>query len=142
MTDHRLYHGGFPGLTVGQVLAGGNERRSHDGCAWCAARTAGTAVHDPASHRPDRVYVTTDREYGRFYASLYGYGDLYRVEPVGPVEVSDEDGFPSWTATSVVVRGIVARAVLLTPGQRRRLYARWTRYDMRGTPWAGVIGSP
>lgn len=141
MTPARLFHGGVPGLRLGDRLTGGHERRMHDGCAWCVARANGTAEHDPASHHPDRVYVSTDREYARFYASLYGYGDLYRVEPIGELVPSDEDGFPSWTAESVRVVGVVARAVRLTDGERRRLLRRWTALDYRGTALSALVGS-
>lgn len=137
-----LFHGGVPGLRIGDLLAGGHERRQHEGCEWCGARAAGTAVHDPASHRPDKVYITADREYARFYASLYGYGDLYRVEPIGDLTPSEEDPVDCWTADQVRIAGIVARAVLLTPGQRRRLHRRWTAWDYRGTPLAALAPDP
>lgn len=135
----RLFHGGQPGLRIGDLLKPGHKRRQHEGCGWCAAREAGTAVNDPASHRKERIYITTDRDYARFYASLYGYGDLYRVEPVGEVEPSTEDHFDSWVAPAARVVGIMARAVRLTPGERRRLHGKWTAADFRGTPLAALL---
>ena len=99
----RLWHGGVPGLRRGDVLTGGQSRRVHEGCPFCEAREAGGAVTidgvgiDGPSFRPDRAYVTADREYARFHASLWGRGDLYRVEPIDPddLEPSTEDHFPS-----------------------------------------------
>lgn len=75
------------------------------------------------------MYLTTDREYARFYASLYGRGDLYRVEPVGDVTVSVEDHFPTWTAAAARVTAVYARAVLLTWTQRRALQRTWKAAD-------------
>lgn len=71
----RLYHGGIPGLRPGDLI------ETHppavvDGCPICEARAAGRdyevpglGIVDPATQHPDRVYVTTDREYARHYAS-------------------------------------------------------------------------
>lgn len=114
--DLRLWHGGVPGLRSGDLLTGGQERRTHDGCPMCAARTNGTATIDAKSARPDRVYLTTVREYARFYASLYGRGDLYRVEALdsGDLEPSTEDHFPTWTAP------VVPRAGHLRPCRAAR----------------------
>lgn len=33
MTDLRLWHGGIPGLKIGDILEPGHERHTHDGCA-------------------------------------------------------------------------------------------------------------
>lgn len=131
-----LFHGGVPGLRPGDLLVGGSSRRSHDGCPFCEARARGEGViidgHvvDGPSSYPDRVYVTTDRCYGRFYASLYGYGDLYRVEPVGEMVPSAEDHFPTWTVAQARVRSVVERAVLLSRSQRRQMLKRWTAADL------------
>ncbi len=124
------YHGGVPGLRAGDVLLPGHSRQHHDGCPWCEARAAGKSLGgmDPPSQR-DAVYVTTSREYAQFHASLYGRGDLYIVEPIGPLEESKEDRFPSWTCASAVVRTVYKRAVLLTWSQRRRMYRLWEAAD-------------
>ena len=136
-TDPRLWHGGVPGLRVGDVLTGGQTRRTHEGCPLCEARSAGHAVAiqgqpvDGPSFNPDRVYVTEDRDYARFYASLWGRGDLYRVEPVDPEDLkpSEEDHFPSWTTAAARVVAVYDRAVLLTWSQRRALWRAWTAAD-------------
>jgi hypothetical protein len=75
------------------------------------------------------VYVTTDREYARFHASKFWLGDLYVVEPVGELEPSTEDPFPSWKAPAARVLTVYTKAVRLTDGQRRTLANRWKRAD-------------
>lgn len=132
----RLWHGGVPDLRPGDLIEPGGTRRHHDGCQFCEARANGQAVVapdgsliDPPTGRLDRVYLTTDRDYARFYASLWGRGDLYRVDPMGAVEWSAEDHFETWCAESARVVAVVDRAVLLTPGQRRSLDRKWAAAD-------------
>lgn len=130
----RYFHGGILGLKPGDLLTP-HPPRIIDGCPVCAARAKGqTAVIDGhpidrPTGRPDRVYITTDREYARFYASRWLYGDLYTVEPVGEPEPSTEDPFPSWCVPTARIMSIYERAVLLNPGQRRRLLRRWAEAD-------------
>lgn len=128
--DTRLWHGGIPGLRVGDLLQPGHKRRSHPGCAICAARERGESVGgmDPPSAR-EAVYVTASKEYARYYASLWGRGDLYVVEPVGDLTPSEEDHFPSWTCPTARVVAVYQRAVLLTMTQRRALWRLWTAAD-------------
>lgn len=132
----RLYHGGTPGLRPGDLVEPGHHRPVHDGCPWCAANAAGQhAPGSPLTGRLDRVYLTPHRLYAAHYASLYGRGDLYRVEPVGDIERSTEDSIETWTAPAARVLAAVDRAVLLTWTQRRRLAREWTVADQeRG--WA------
>lgn len=131
MSSTRLWHGGVPDLKPGDLIEPGHQRKSHDGCPWCAARDEGGAHLgiDPPSERADQVYLTPIREYARFHASLYGRGDLYRVEPVGDVERSTEDTIETWTAPTARVVAVVERYVLLTPGQRRQINRIWTAAD-------------
>ncbi|WP_424215996.1 hypothetical protein ACN20G_28020 (plasmid) [Streptomyces sp. BI20] len=126
----RFFHGGVPGLEVGDVLAGGHSRQVVDGCAICASRNAGRpTLYDPATLHPDRLYVTTDREYARHYAGTYGAGDLYDVVPLGDVLPSEEDRFPTWSVSRARVRLVVARRVHLTWEQRAVLRRRWEAAD-------------
>lgn len=127
----RLFHGGVPGLRPGDLIEPGPPHVV-DGCPICAARAQGLSytvpdlgVVDPPTGRPDRVYITSHRDYGRFHASKYPLGDLYTVQPVGAVEESTEDFFPTWTAEVAVVTSVVSRAVRLTDQQRRTLLRRW-----------------
>ncbi|MFE4329692.1 hypothetical protein ACFRQM_09570 [Streptomyces sp. NPDC056831] len=132
----RYFHGGVPGLRPGDLITP-HPPNVVDGCPVCAARAAGEpytvpglGVIDPPTGRPDRVYVTTDREYGFFYASRWYHGDLYVVEPLGGVEPSMEDPFPTWCAEAARVRSVYSRCVQLTPAQRRRLLVRWAAVDI------------
>lgn len=136
MTDSRLWHGGAPGVRPGDRILPGRSRPVHPGCPWCEANAAGETGPgglSPLTGRPDRVYLTPVREYARHYASLYGRGDLYRVDPVGPVERSPEDTVETWLAPAAVVVAVVERAVLLTMAQRRRLDRLWAAADAEAT---------
>ncbi len=133
-----LFHGGVAGLNVGDLLLPGHSRDNrHPGCKVCEARAAGTTEIDKPSAHPDRIYLSADLEYARFHASLYGHGDLYRVEPyqesdtgVG-LERSEEDLFPSFTAPAGRVLAVLARRVQLTPRQRQKIYIRWAALQGR-----------
>jgi hypothetical protein len=128
----RYYHGGIPGLRPGDLIhpMPDGHRRRHDGCAICQARNTGQHTPlDAAPAHPDRVYITTDRLYARFYASLAGRGDLYTVRPVGDVEPSAEDRFPTWTCPAAEVVAVYDRAVTLTTSQRRQLVRAWIVAD-------------
>ena len=132
----RYFHGGIPGLKPGDLITP-HAPNVVNGCGICAAKAAGQQPHveglgvvDPLTERTDRVYITTDRDYARFYASKYPRGDLYTVEPVGDPEPSTEDHFPTWTVPAARVRSVYTRYVQLTPGQRRSLLRRWTAADI------------
>jgi hypothetical protein len=127
-----LYHGGIPGLRVGDLIEPGHDRQLHDGCPYCEARSKGETAATPDGHlidgpsqRPDRVYATTHRLYAKHYASLWGRGDLYRVTPLGASEPSTEDSFETVCAEKFQVAAILDRAVLLTHSERRRLWREW-----------------
>lgn len=127
-----LFHGGVPGLRVGDLVEPGHERNLHEGCPWCEARAKGETGPggiDSPSYRPDRVYATTSRLYARYHASLWGRGDLYRVEPLDALEPSAEDSIESYTAPALQVAAVLDRAVRLTGSERRRLYRQWTAAD-------------
>lgn len=126
------FHGGKPGLNAGDLLQPGQEgnRRHMKGCLICEARKNGASpIVDPIPIH-DGVYITTDREYGRFYAAL-SMGDLYVVEPVGEMIPSEEDRFPTFVCPMARVKGVYQRVVRLTPGQRCRLISRWMEADYR-----------
>lgn len=127
----RFFHGGIPGLRVGDLLEPGHDRRTHDNCKWCEARAHGGAYlgMDGPSRRTDRIYFTTHRLYAKHYASLWGRGDLYRVEPVGDVERSTEDTIETFTAPAARVAAVLDRAVQLTHPERRRLQRHWAAAD-------------
>lgn len=131
--NESLFHGGVPGLRIGDVIEPGHERMAHPGCPWCEARAQGEAylgVDGPAEDA-DSVYCTTNRLYARHYASLWGYGDLYRVEPVGRLERSNEDTIEAFKAPALRVVAVLSRAVRLSMSERRRLFREWGEADKR-----------
>jgi len=125
----RYFHGGKPGLNPGDLIVP-SDPNYVDNCPICEAKKAGidTAL-DPLTRHPDRVYVTTDKAYGRFYASKYPRGSLYVVEPLGELIPSAEDHFPTWTVECARVRTVYDRCVELTWSQRRVLQRRWAVAD-------------
>lgn len=129
MTPPRLFHGGVPGLRPGDLIEPGHSRKVHDGCTWCASRATIPPTLDGLPLHEDRVYLTPERSYARYYASLYGRGDLYQVEPIGHLQQSTEDTVETWTAPAAHVIVAVDRAVLLTMGERRRLHRAWGAAD-------------
>lgn len=67
----RLYHGGVPGLRIGDLIEprpDRDERHLVDGCPTCEARRRGEQLAAD-DNDPSLIYVTTDREYARIYAS-------------------------------------------------------------------------
>lgn len=73
--------------------------------------------------------MTPHRLYAKFYASLWGRGDLYRVEPIGELERSIEDTVETFMAPTVQVAAVLDRVVLLTDTERRRLIREWSVAD-------------
>lgn len=130
MSPEFFYHGGVDGLRPGDILEGGQSRKHHDGCLWCEARRDGEAhlgLDGPSQNRA--VYFTRERLYAKFHASMYGLGDLYRVEPLGALTASEEDSIPSFHSPTARVISVYDRAVLLTFTERRRLDRIWTAAD-------------
>jgi len=143
MTELRLWHGGIPDLRPGDLIQPGHDRPTHEGCPTCAARAAEKAggprpAIDGLAQHQGRVYLTTHRLYAKHYASLYGRGDLYRVEPVGDLQHSTEDSIDTWTAPAARVIAVVDRAVQLTMTERRRLYREWEAADHQAWGMAGA----
>jgi hypothetical protein len=125
------YHGGVDGLRPGDLLLPGHPRKSHDGCPWCAARENGEAhLGMDGPSLMSGVYVTSSRLYAKHYASLWGRGDLYRVEPVGDLVPSSEDSFETWVTPGARIIAVLDRAVLLTNTERRKLSKLWEAADL------------
>lgn len=123
------FHGGKPGLKPGDMLTE-HEPNYVDGCAICETKRRGGNPVIDSNPIHKGVYFTTDREYARFYASKYPRGDLYSVQPAGPILMAgDEDPFETAVCEVVMVRGLVQRDVRLDNGQRRRLLRRWADSD-------------
>ena len=151
------YHGGIGGLSVDDVLVPSPPVVT-DGCPICVARSNGhsltigayrawaqrlgprgqaivrglegqpdNAPIDPPSAK-DAVYLTTSREYATWYAARTG-GDLYEVEPLGELEPSTADHFPTWTTDSARVCAVLRRRVQLSRHERRDLNRMWQKAD-------------
>lgn len=155
----RYYHGGIAGLAPGAVLVPAPPHVDDD-CPVCVARFNGRpftvgeyrawalsmgadglrllrmlegapsdALVDPPTKRA-AVYLTTRLEYATWYAAR-SRGDLYRVEPIGDVEASTEDHFPTFVASSARVLEVLRRGVILRRAERRALEREWKKADAR-----------
>lgn len=140
MTALVLFHGGAPGLTPGDAVSHEHSRRSHDGCPDCEAAARGEVGPSADPLTPDGwVYASEDRQYARYYASLYGRGWLYRVRLTDPEpSIEDVAMFPSWRARSATVVSVLERAVLLTMRERRRLFVRSGGTERE---WQAMLGA-
>lgn len=76
----RWYHGGVPGLGVGDWLV------PPDCSGTCHRLSLHAPEGAPHGTRTDVVYVTSDPEVARVYAAFYPDGAVYEVDPDGPVE--------------------------------------------------------
>lgn len=155
----RYFHGGKAGLSVGD-LAVPSPPLVTDGCPICVARQEGRVYTvrearawarsmgdrglpllrsldgapddgpvDPPSAK-QAVYITSDERYALFYASR-SRGDLYRVEPIGELDPSPEDHFPTWTCAAARVVEVIRRGVSRTRKERRELERAWKKADLR-----------
>lgn len=126
MTAVRYFHGGAPGLRVGDIVAprpDGDTSHLRDGCPTCVARREGSPL--PSDNLdPSLVYITTVRDYARIYAAGYGGGALYRVEPIGELAPSP-DPVPSWGVRAARVIAVYDAHVTLTKAEVRRAIRRW-----------------
>jgi hypothetical protein len=154
-----LFHGGIGGKRAGDILVPSEPHVVCD-CPVCEARADGRVCTvaeyriwamslgergrpilellrdaapfeavDPPSGKA-AVYITTDLGYARWYAAR-SQGDLYVVEPIGGVERSHEDPFPSWTCPSARVVRVVERRVRLDRRDRRHLHRRWKSTEVQ-----------
>lgn len=153
------YHGGVSGKQPGDLLVP-SPPHVEDGCPICRARAEGRTLRVGEYRRwaerlgapglrilrslgnvPDYmpidaptsrvgVYLTSDRDYARWYAAR-SRGDLYEAVPVGACRESFEDPFPSWSADSATVVRVIERGVRLDRRFRRTLKRRWAKADRR-----------
>jgi hypothetical protein len=72
---------------------------------------------------PDRVYFTTDRELARAFACTVSSGALYRVQPLGSVEVDDDFAGVSWKAPGARIVAVEEEPVTLTAAERVQRFA-------------------
>ena len=124
-----LYHGGVPGLSPGDLIEPGHPRGPYRRRfeAFGPLREI-----DPPARSADLVYLTPSRIYAAGFAHAWPHGDLYRVEPLGVIDVSGEDGVETYTAPAARVIAAVDRAVTLTAREERRAtrkaHSAWNTY--------------
>ncbi len=122
----RYFHGGVPGLKVGDLIEPqplGEGSHLVDGCPTCEARKTGKQL--PTDNLDaSLVYVTPDREYARVYAAGYPQGALYVVEPMGDLTPSP-DPVPSWGCPAARVTGVYDACVRMSPAQVSRAVRRY-----------------
>lgn len=81
MAERTWYHGGVPGLAVGDEIL----PPDRTGATTRLSRLA-AALGAPHGTRTDVVYLASNEQHARAFAALYPDGALYAVEPSGPVE--------------------------------------------------------
>lgn len=140
-----FWHGGAPGLTVGETVLPLSQIKSG---SLLSLLPAGYGANPS---RADRVYVTSDREFARAYAARFsikfpganGAGALYRVEPRAPFEVDlDYDHVRprmSVQCGSALVTGVEESPVVMSTSDASAAamkYATWNTgepmYDRNG----------
>ena len=132
------WHGGFPGIKVGQHLL------SPDAAAAARIPIAYTPRERPEHgivSRTDRVYFSTVQEFARAYAfqtevvtpsgTLTSRGTLYRIRPTGPVdEDPDFAGHGvSWCAPEAVVEEVVETDVRMRARDATRAIGIHSTWD-------------
>lgn len=124
MSSVVFYHGGAPGLRVGDVLTprpATDSRHLRDGCPICQARAAGAPLPEDDLD-PTLVYVTIQRIYAMLYAGGYPRGGLYRVQPLGPLLPSpDPPATGSAAVEAALILAVLDPAVRLRPTDLRRI---------------------
>lgn len=127
------FHGGAPGLRAGDWIEPGHPRGPKRRGLIEILGSDVANVLDPPTLHSDRVYLTRSRLYASLYAHTWPKGDLYEVEPLGPVLPAWEDGPETVTAARARIRAVVRRGVTL-PKHKLERAARaneraWQRND-------------
>lgn len=120
MADVRYWHGGFPGLTPGDLLLPPTET----GATHTLTGYGVLPGYRPDHVRADRVHVTTRRDSARVFAAAYPDGALYRVEPLGDME-------PDPDAPDEAIRCERARVLAV--------YDPCVRWAERGARWLRLL---
>ncbi|WP_236244521.1 hypothetical protein [Streptomyces sp. CC210A] len=103
-----LFHGGVPGLDMGDQLMPPNK-------SGTTATTQRYALPNSAARQPGWVYLTPDPEIAAAYAAMYPDGGLYMVKPLGPLQpdpMSPEPGL-MWRCRAARVLVPVIQCVTL-----------------------------
>jgi hypothetical protein len=102
----KYFHGGVKGLKIGGIILAPEITLRF---------TLGHYVSDEdkaAGHsRGDQVYITTDVNAARVYASMWPGGDVYQVEPIGEMENDLDAVGVSFVCDSARIISVVQRNV-------------------------------
>jgi len=123
MTGDVFFHGGIPGLAVGDVIA------PPDVTGTSHRLSAHAPDHAPHGTRTDVVYVTTVQNIARFYAACYPDGALYRVEPEGIVGPDPDAPTCSMMCASALIVAVIRPRVVFA----HRRFEEWLRLLDRST---------
>ncbi|MQW36057.1 hypothetical protein [Sinorhizobium meliloti] len=112
----RYFHGGYGGLTVGQLVLPPAITK-----APSTARYGGAGVCNT-----NKVYVCTDQHGALLYACMHwsGCGKVYEVEPIGELRPDPDaarEGFSFECDKARVLRGIRVRGKFIKQVQRDML---------------------
>lgn len=128
VSDETWFHGGIPGFKAGDVLDAVPYRNRRASCGWCSAHAnvllstgeaPGYGADEVCAHA---LYVTSSRLYAKARAAMWGYGDVYRVEPVGDlVQKTDPDLCLEWDVPAARVLAVYDRVVRLSRSEVNRL---------------------
>jgi hypothetical protein len=128
-TPLRAWHGGAPGLRAGGLLL----PPTATGLVYTRLSMSLQEGQTEIGQRPDRVYVTTDRELAWAYASAWtldgrvaGGGSLYLVEVFDPEPDADLLSLPgvSYQAASASILEVAERGISLDVTRCARAFQR------------------
>lgn len=106
MTDSTWYHGGVPGLEVGERILPPDTT----GATTRLSRFA-ESIGAPHGTRTDVVYLASNPEHARAFAALYPDGALYAVEPESDVEPDPDAPEVASMTTSAVITAVLYKRV-------------------------------
>jgi hypothetical protein len=120
--NQTFWHGGAAGIPVGDLLRPPTHTKDQ----------SSVSVWSPQDSRADRVYFTIDRELARAFAAIltptFGHSALYRVQPIGELDVDPDFPTVGFRAKHALVLELAESDVSLSNSDRlRRLqpYATW-----------------
>jgi len=114
----RYFHGGRPGLHVGDVLTPASERQDTEALTMIAQDIDHA---EKAKADPSFVYISTRYDIGMFYAKGFPPkgGAVYAVVPFGPLEDDPDFKGPSGVSlrcrAATIVRVLDKQVKLFTP---------------------------
>jgi len=103
----RFYHGGVKGLKVGDKILP----------PWITGKSTllqhAQEIDPNGPQRDDKVYITTDKEAAKLFASVYPNGDVYQVIPGEDIEPDPDCLVPglSYQCSVATVKMVVVKDV-------------------------------